>query len=513
VTTEPVTTESVQLVEPAATPARPRRERLGRAAAVVFAGFLVAAALPPWGFWPLALVGVSIATALAVSEPRRRSRAALGFAFAATWFSIGCGWMWQLTGPGYVAVVIIFGAMAAIGWAALPSGRAALLGAPLAFTLMEAFRFSWPVGGVPVASLPISQVAGPLAGVGRLGGPVLTTFATFAVGSAVVALARRPTRRIGALFAGALVVLVVGGVMVPNGRRIGTVRMALVQGGGEQGTRAINDDADAVFRRHEAASAAVPSGVDVVVWPENVINISDGLFSESARREQIADLAAQQGAPYVVGVTDHPNSDDSFENSQVVVNPDGTLSDQYVKVRRVPFGEFIPMRGLLKTLGVDPPEVPRDATAGTGPAIVDVPEVGRFAVAISWEVFFGGRGRDGVRRGGDVLINPTNGSSYTGTIIQSQQIASSRLRAIENGRWVAQVSPTGFSAFISPDGDVYQRTGQREQVVRTRTIDRRLGLTPYTALGDKPFVFAMALALAGVHGRSRRRTNVADSAK
>jgi apolipoprotein N-acyltransferase len=484
---------------------RTRRERIGRRAAASLAGFLVAAALPPWGFWPLALVGVAIAIGLAASEPARRARAGLGFFFAATWFAIGCGWMWQLTGPGYIAVVIFFGAMAAVGWALVPAGRAAYIGAPLALTLVEAFRFSWPVGGVPVASLPISQVSGPLAAVGRIGGPVLTTLVTFAVGAAVAALARSKARRIGYGLAAFVVVAVAAGTFVSNGHAIGTTRVALVQGGGQQGTRAINDDSEAVFVRHEQASAAVPTDVDMVVWPENVINVGDGLFSESRLRDRIVKLAAVHDVPFVVGVTDHPFGDDGFENSQVVVNPDGTLSDQYVKVRRVPFGEFIPLRGFFKSLGVDPPEVPRDATAGTGPAIVDVPGVGRLAVAISWEVFFGGRGRDGVARGGEILINPTNGSSYTGTIIQSQQIASSRLRAIENGRWVAQVSPTGFSAFVSPDGEVYDRTGQREQAVRTRTIERRTGRTPYTVLGDKPFVIACVAAFAALSTQQRRR--------
>ena len=77
---------------------------------------------------------------------------------------------------------------------------------------------------------------------------------------------------------------------------------------------------------------------------------------------------------------------------------------------------------------------------------------------ISWEVFFGGRGRAATTADGtgdtSILLNPTNGASYTGTVLQTQQIASSKLRAIENGRWVVQVSPTGFSAFVDPDGDV-----------------------------------------------------------
>ena len=56
-----------------------------------------------------------------------------------------------------------------------------------------------------------------------------------------------------------------------------------------------------------------------------------------------------------------------------------------------------------------------------------------------------------------------------GPLLQTQQIASSRLRAIEQHRWVVQASPTGFSAFISPEGDVYQRTGVSEQRVPVRT--------------------------------------------
>jgi apolipoprotein N-acyltransferase len=136
----------------------------------------------------------------------------------------------------------------------------------------------------------------------------------------------------------------------------------------------------------------------------------------------------------------------------------------------------------------------------------------RAAVVISWEVFFGNRAIDGVDHGGTFILNPTNGSSYTGTILQSQQIASSRLRAIENGRWVVQVSPTGFSAFVSPSGEVLDRTAVSEQRVTIRTIELKSGRTWYSHLGDTPFVVLMLLVFAGawiVPGRAwleRRRT-------
>jgi apolipoprotein N-acyltransferase len=476
-------------------------------AAALLSGVLVALALPPWGLWPLAFVGLAIVSGLVVRTMSAKRRAFIGLVFAAGWFSIGCGWMWQLTAPGYVVVVAIFGGYLAAVFALVghcPKGWRSIVAVPIAITVAEVVRFSFPFGGVPLASLPIGQAASPLSRIGRIGGPILLTFATALLGSVLAAAFRRNDRRPAVASAVVVVALTVLGFGLPHGRNTGPVRLALVQGGGPQGTRAINDDSDEVFARHERASAQVADDVDAVVWPENVISVGDGSFSQSELRFRVAALAAVQRVPYLVGVTDHPDRPDRFQNSQTVVNVDGTLADQYVKVRRVPFGEYIPLRGALKSIGIDPAEIPSDATAGTGPAFIDVPTVGRFAVVISWEVFFGGRARDGVRKGGTVLLNPTNGSSYTGTIVQTQQVASSRLRALETGRWVAQVSPTGFTAFVSPDGDVYDRTAQTEQALITRTISHRSGLTLYSRLGDRPFAVAAVLGLVVLRQRRRR---------
>ena len=78
-----------------------------------------------------------------------------------------------------------------------------------------------------------------------------------------------------------------------------------------------------------------------------------------------------------------------------------------------------------------------------------------------------------------MILNPTNGASYTGTIVQTQQVASSRLRAIETGRWVVQASPTGFSEFVTPDGDVIDRTAVSEQAVIRHDVELRDGRTWY----------------------------------
>jgi apolipoprotein N-acyltransferase len=123
------------------------------------------------------------------------------------------------------------------------------------------------------------------------------------------------------------------------------------------------------------------------------------------------------------------------------------------------------------------------------------------------------------------MLNPTNGASYWLTQVQTQQIASSRLRAIETGRWVVQAAPTGFSAVIDPDGQLLARTGVGEQAVLQYTVGLREGLTWATRMGSRPMlVFAGLLVLAGhalvlwqtpdggrIHRRGHRRGRNATS--
>jgi apolipoprotein N-acyltransferase len=185
--------------------------------------------------------------------------------------------------------------------------------------------------------------------------------------------------------------------------------------------------------------------------------------------------------------------DDHFRNGSVAYDSDGEIVDRYDKVHRVPFGEYVPLRWLLEPFGGGSLSE-RDAVIGDAPARLDTP-AGRLSVAISWEIFFGDRVREGVEDGAQIVLNPTNGSSFTGTLVQTQQVASSRMRAIESGRWLLQVAPTGLSAIIDPDGTVVQRSAVSEQRVLHETVGLREGTTLYTRLGLLP---AVGAALAGL---------------
>jgi apolipoprotein N-acyltransferase len=190
-------------------------------------------------------------------------------------------------------------------------------------------------------------------------------------------------------------------------------------------------------------------------------------------------------------------------NAAVVIEPDGRISGRYDKVRRVPFGEYMPMRSLIEALGAPTHLVPRDARAGDARGWLDVAGT-RVAVAISWEVFFGGRVNEGVVDGATFVINPTNGSSYTGTILQTQQLASSSIRAREQSRWLVQVAPTGFSAFVTPEGEILDRTDISRSAIVDRTISLRSGRTVYSYMGNSPYILGLiALLLLLMQRRSR----------
>ena len=491
-------------------------------------GLAVALSLPPWGFWPLAFVGIALFETSLGELANARKRAARGYVFAAVWLLPGMAWMWSLTVPGYFAAVAVFAGFHAIAATASPQGPWRVIGRPAAHTLAEALRLVFPFGGVPLATLPIGQADGPFAGVVRVGGVVLLTWLVFQIGFSlsgpspfVPRLAQmRGRRRKGewhgaiALLASVLVV-VVAVAIAPHGTdaaQPASWRVAIVQGGGPQGTRAINSDPREVIERHLRATRTIePGSADLVVWPENVIDVP--AFAGSSELAEVSAEAKRIGAPFAVGITEDAPGD-HFINAQVVVTQDGQIVSRYEKVHRVPFGEYMPLRGLLHALGAPTNLVPRDAVAGTGPAYLDIPFKNgtvRAATVISWEVFFGSRARNGIDHGGTFIFNPTNGSSYTGTILQSQQVASSRLRAIENGRWVVQVSPTGFSAFVTPAGDVLDRTAVSEQKVIIRPIGLTSGRTWYSHVGDLLWELLALLALLGswiVPGRAwlaRRR--------
>lgn len=469
----------------------------------VVTGLVLAFSLPPWGWWPLGFVAMAMLDRL-LTDTSARDRFVRGTLVGLALFAPTMIWITQLSSPGYVIVVAVFSVLGGAFATIIPPGpgrRPALVGV---WALSESLRIAWPFGGVPLSLVAVGQVGGPLAGIARAGGVLAIAIATVAIGVAISAALARQVRP-AAIAAASVAALLLFAAVAPSGQDTGErLDIAFVQGGGEQGTRAISSNSRKVFERHLDASDQVPDGMDLVLWPENVVDTKFDVQDAVEGRELQA-LARRLDAPVLVGTVEGVD-ETNFRNSQQVVGADGVWGDRYVKVQRVPFGEFVPFRSLIEKVAPDT-LAKRDATISTQSGLMRT-DVAPIATVISWEVFFGHRARSAVRAGGELLYNPTNGSTYTGTFVQTQQVAMSRLRAIETGRWEVQVAPTGFSAFVSPDGTVYQRTATSEQAVEVRRdVPLRTGQTTYVRYGDLPSrLVALGLLAAGwaLHLRDRR---------
>lgn len=462
----------------------------------VIAGLCLAASVPPWGWWPLAFLGIAMWDRL-LRNAKPRARIVRSIVFAAAWFTPSMLWMVDLTAPGYLIAIVVFSLYVGIAGLAVPGRSSSAwvrwLALPAAFTLAEAARCTFPFGGVPLATTAMGQASAPLGQIARVLCAVGVTFAVAVIGVALSAAWERRHVVAAAALAG-VIALWLAAIVAPSGSDIRTINAAVVQGGGPQGTRATETDPRDVFDRHIESSSLITTPVDLVVWPENVVAV-DAPIASARENAELSALAKDLNTTLVAGVTEDLDSS-SFANASIVYLPDGSTGERYDKVRRVPFGEYVPLRWLIESVAGTNTGIPvREARAGTEPAIVRTP-AGDLAIAISWEIFFTNRGRDGVLHGGQILLNPTNGSSYWLTQVQTQQVASSQLRAIETGRWVLQAAPTGFSAIVNPSGDVLERTSISEQAVLQQDVMLRSGDTIATVIGPMPVIWFSAILLA-----------------
>ena len=477
---------------------RDKNAEVALAGAGLAAGVLLALSLPPWGWWPLALVGAAVLASALRDRPSPR-RLLAGFAAGVGLYGIGLWWMIEFSAPGYVVTTLLQGAIVAGAMAAVPPGRGRLLAFPAAFVLADALHGHWPFGGVPLGGIALGQVAGPLAGAARVGGHLLLVALVAGGGAALAGIAEWLRERgsagrppVGAAAGLAAVVLVAAaGAVAPRGSSTGTLRVAAVQGGGARGFRAVDVDAQVVFDAHVAVTARVRPPVDVVLWPEDVVDV-EGPVAGSPEEAALAGLARTLGTTLVAGVVEDTEPG-RFRNAAVAFGPDGAVVARYDKVHRVPFGEYVPARDLVDRVA-DLSAVPRDAIPGRGPGLLRT-EAGRLGVLISYEVFFADRARAAVAAGAEVLLVPTNASSFTTSQVPGQELAAARLRALETGRTVVQAAPTGYTAVVDAGGRVRARSGLGGAEVLTRTVDRRRGRTLASRAGELPVVLLSGLVL------------------
>jgi apolipoprotein N-acyltransferase len=479
------------------------------AALAVAGGLCIWLAFPDHDLWPLAPVGVAL-LAVATRGQRARTGALLGLLTGLASFGPTLHWSGVYVGNlPWVALTVLQALYVALLGLALPAAWRTRGAAPVViaglWVAQEALRDRTPYGGFPWARLAFSQTGAPTLHLASVGGAPLVSFVTALAGGllafAVVNLRRRLVGGLGAL---AAVAVVAAGLLVPLPTSGRTIQVAGVQG--DVPTAGLDFDAQraAVLDLHARGALKLASEVelgtrrqpDLVIWPENSSDLDP--YQQADARATIQAAVDATKAPTLVGaVLDSPPG--KLSNVSIVWSPGSGPGEQYVKRHPVPFGEYIPDRSFFRRFSSKIDLVPRDFVAGHQVGLLSAGPA-KVGVAICFEVAYDGLLRQSVDKGADLLAVQTNNATFGYTDEAAQQLAMSRLRAVEHGRSVAQISTVGISALIDPDGRIVQQTRLFTPALLQAALPLRTQITISDHLGPWTEVVLVGIGLAGLAG-------------
>jgi apolipoprotein N-acyltransferase len=230
----------------------------------------------------------------------------------------------------------------------------------------------------------------------------------------------------------------------------------------------------------------------LVIWPESAVPFI--LTQEPGALFRIGKALGGQSELVTGAIRAEPglNGPDYF-NSVFIVGGDGTLRGIYDKVRLVPFGEYVPLKPLIESLGISNLAGPMEGfRAGYQPRVLTTSESFSFLPMICYEAIFPGS-LDGVAGTPTFLLNVTNDAWFGRTPGPHQHFAQARMRAIETGLPLIRAANTGISAIVDARGKVHEKLGIFERGLIDGKLPQRIGNTFYGIFGDVPVVIVSFL--------------------
>ncbi|MFK4121838.1 apolipoprotein N-acyltransferase [Streptomyces longwoodensis] len=492
--------------------------RLVPAAVAALSGVLLYVSFPPRTLWWLALPAFAL-FGWALRGRGWKAALGLGYLFGLGFLLPLLVWTGVEVGPGpwlaLVAVEAVLVALVGVGVAAVSRLPAWPLWAAALWTAGEAVRARVPFGGFPWGKIAFGQADGVFLPLAAVGGTPVLGFAVVLCGFALyevvrLALDKRRAREVSRS-AAAVALLgvaapVVGALaarpLVSDRAEDGTATVAVIQGNVPRLGLEFNAQRRAVLDYHaretERLAARVAAGEvarpDFVLWPENSSDIDPFAYADAAA---VIDKAAKAiGAPISVGGV--VERDGKLYNEQILWDPVKGPTQTYDKRQVQPFGEYLPLRSLLGAINENWTTMVReDFSRGSRPGVFDLDgtEVG---LATCYEAAFDWAVRDTVTHGAQMISVPSNNATFDRSEMTYQQLAMSRVRAVEHSRTVTVPVTSGVSAIIMPDGRITQRTGMFVADSLVQEVPLRSSETPATRLGILPEVLLVLIAAGGV---------------
>ncbi|CAB4591057.1 unannotated protein [freshwater metagenome] len=414
---------------------------------ILIAAFLVSAAFEPIGLWFLAIFGF----ALFFRKLSDSDRPVLqSLVFGLTLNAIVLHWSGKYVGALPWLLLALLQALfyLPVGWV-FKRSKSLWLSA-LVLLLMEELRSRFPFGGFGWTRIAFSQVESPALPIVSIGGVLALSSFTVLIAVLVTRIGLKSFVGINILFITAL--------LIPdNPQGSGSVRLLAVQGNTPEVGLEFNSRAKAVFNLHrDATREFAKEPYDAIIWPENAIDIDPREYPEVAA--DIRKLTRELQAPLIAGVVQQENG--SPENASIMYSKEGALQSAYIKRGLTPFGEFMPLRKIAEFVS---PMAKMVVDFVPGDKLV-THQVSRAKLGpiICYEIIIDSLVRD-MAINSQALIVQTNSATFANTAESAQQLAITRIRAVEHSRAILSVSTVGISALIDNNGRVLSQTAENKK--------------------------------------------------
>ncbi|UNO44396.1 apolipoprotein N-acyltransferase [Streptomyces sp. MST-110588] len=507
------------------------RREAPRTALAALTGLGMALAFPPYDLWPLSVLAVAALSLLTRGRTGRQG-AWTGFAFGLPFFFLLLKWLhvvgWDAV-LGLSLIQALYMAFLGAGLAVTSRLRLWPLWAACLWIAEEWARDRVPFGGFPWGRLAFANTGSPFTPLASLGGAPLVTFAVALSGtllaSSAVALwklrapGRSLSRALPAVEAlGLAAALTLCGLAVPLPTKAAdTVDIAVVQGNVQKPGMDFLGRPMMILDNHAAATEKLAADVkagrvrkpDLVIWPENASDLDPYRYPQAYDRITAAVQAI--GVPVLVGaLVDHPEKQGYVFNQGIVWDPVKGPGASYTKQHPVPFGEYVPFREQLSKIITRFKRVPRNFYPGDHTGVLKVGPA-RLGDVICFEIAYDEIVRDTANAGARALVVQTNNATYGRTGQPEQQLAMSKLRAVEHGRAVVTAATSGISAVVAPDGTVTRQIPEFTQGVLSarlplrdeKTVADRVGAAPEWAIAIVALVSCVAATVIGRRGRTK----------
>lgn len=450
-----------------------------------FAGLLLYASFRT-GFWALAILAIAVFYRTLVDQPGR-TRFIAALAFATSFFASLVLWVSVI---GLDALLLLSGLciifFLLVAWLPIASGSLwNKIEFALIWVLVELLRSNYPWGGFSWGLIGYSQTTGPLVEYARFGSTSLVTFTTVLLAT-IFADRKFLTVKSHQILAISLIAIA---YVIPASETSGEIRVGIVQGGVVSDFVPEFAKPEQVFVKHLQQTkmhAEILRTADVVVWPENSVNLQSSSSETELQIQQIVDYI---GKPFLIGAV-RQTIEGQPQNIVTLWLPKTGASTSYVKNHLVPFGEYLPLRHQLAPHIDRFDQIPADFEPGQGGGVIEVAQT-KVGVAICFEVADQRHLTRLVNDDAQIFIAASNNATYLNSQQPAQQFEISRFSAIAHQRTMVVATTSGVSGVISPSGKVSNRVDSSDGLVfvadvalaTNRTFSDRFPLLPYYLVG------------------------------